>query len=228
MATKHYYLILGVSRTESESGIREAFRELAKRYHPDRVGPQSTRFFQDILEAYQLLSDPERRKHYNQGLHHAEGRMEVQPEPIIVGQWPRPEPLVPEPMSALRGFQTIHPSFEALFERFRRNFTGIGVPKGERLEGLNVELLLSADEAARGGVASIGVPVFYPCPVCGGSGRDWLFPCTSCQEQGMIEEEETVRVQIPPLVRDGTILEVPIRGLGIHNFYLRLDIRIAA
>ncbi len=182
MATKDYYLILGVSRTESESGIREAFRELAKRYHPDRVGPQSTRFFQDILEAYQLLSDPERRKHYNQGLHHAEGRMEVQPEPIIVGQWPRPEPLVPEPLSALRGFQTIHPSFEALFERFRRNFTGLGVPKGER----------------------------------------------SCQEQGMIEEEETVRVQIPPLVRDGTILEVPIRGLGIHNFYLRLHIRIAA
>ena len=44
----------------------------------------------------------------------------------------------------------------------------------------------------------------------------------------MIEEEETVRVQIPPLVRDGTILEVPIRGLGIHNFYLRLHIRIAA
>ncbi|HYS42653.1 MAG TPA: hypothetical protein VEM32_01625 [Geobacteraceae bacterium] len=96
------------------------------------------------------------------------------------------------------------------------------------MEGLNVELLLSADEAARGGVASIGVPVFYPCPVCGGSGRDWLFPCTYCQEQGMIEEEETVRVQIPPLVRDGTILEVPIRGLGIHNFYLRLHIRIAA
>src|SRR2546426_9678567 len=150
MATKDYYLILGVSRTESESGIREAFRELAKRYHPDRVGPQSTRSFQDILEAYQFLSDPERRKHYNQGLHHAEGRMEVQPEPISVGQWPRPEPLVPEPLSVLRDFQTIHPSFEALFERFLRNFTGLGSPKAEPLEGLKVELRLSAIKAASG------------------------------------------------------------------------------
>jgi molecular chaperone DnaJ len=228
MMTMDYYVILGVSRTESTSGIREAFRELVKRYHPDRVGPQGARFFQDIVEAYQVLSDPERRKLYNQGLRHAEGSAEPQPAPIIVGQRPQPEPLVPESMSVLRGFQTIQPSFEAVFERFLRNFTGIGVPKGERLEGLNVEAILSPDEAARGGVAPLGIPVFSPCPVCGGSGRDWLFPCTYCREQGMVEEEETVRIPIPPMVRDGTILEVPIRGLGIHNFYLRLYIRIAA
>ena len=113
-------------------------------------------------------------------------------------------------------------------ERVLRNFTGIGVPKGERVEGLTVEVLLSAAEAARGGVASLGVPVFSPCPVCGGSGREWLFPCTYCREQRMVEGEETVRIPIPPMVREGTILEVPIRGLGIHNIYLRLYIRIAA
>lgn len=227
MARKDYYMILGISHTENARGIREAFRELAKRYHPDRVGPQGTRFFQDIVEAYQALSDPEKRKLYNQGLQHAEGREEMRPEPIITGQWPAPEPLVPEPVSVLRGFQTISPSPEALFERFRRNFTDLGVPKGERLEGLNAGVLLSPDEAARGGIVSLGVPVFYPCPVCGGSGRDWLFPCTYCLEQGMIEEEKTVRISLPPLVRDGSIVEVPIRGLGIHNFYLRLHIRIA-
>jgi len=228
MMTKDYYVILGVSRTESTSGIREAFRELVNRYHPERVGPQGARAFQDMVEAYQVLSDPERRKLYQQGLRHAEGSAEPQPAPIIVGQRPRPEPLVPGSMSVLRDFQTIQPSFEAMFERFRRNFTGIGVPKGERLEGLNVEVILSPAVAARGGVASLGVPVFSPCPVCGGSGREWLFPCTYCREQGMVEEEETVHIPIPPMVRDGTILEVPIRGLGIHNFYLRLYIRIAA
>jgi molecular chaperone DnaJ len=42
MITKDYYAILGVSPMESPSGIREAFRELAKRYHPDRIGPQGT------------------------------------------------------------------------------------------------------------------------------------------------------------------------------------------
>ncbi len=42
----------------------------------------------------------------------------------------------------------------------------------------------------------------------------------------MVEEEEIVRMRIPPLVRDETVIEVPIRGLGIHNFYLRLYIRV--
>ena len=69
---------------------------------------------------------------------------------------------------------------------------------------------------------------YVACPVCGGSGREWLFPCTYCREQRMVEGEEIVRIPIPPMVREGTILEVPIRGLGIHNIYLRLSIRIAA
>jgi molecular chaperone DnaJ len=44
----------------------------------------------------------------------------------------------------------------------------------------------------------------------------------------MIEEEKRVRIHLPPMVRDGTIMEMPIGGLGIHKFYLRLVIRIAA
>src|SRR5437016_5261923 len=218
MMTKSYYVILGVSRTESTSGIREAFRELMKRYHPDRVGPQGARVFQDIVEAYQVLFDPERRKLYHQGLRYAAGSAEPQPAPIIVGQRPQPEPLVPESLSVLRDFQTIQPSFEALIERFLRNFTGIGVPKGERLEGLNVEVILSPEEAATGIVIPVGVPVFYDCPQCGGSGHDWLFPCVICHAQGTIEIEKTIRIGIPPMVPDRTIVEVPIHGLRVHNF----------
>jgi molecular chaperone DnaJ len=228
MMTKDYYVILGVSRTESPSGIRGAFRELVECYYPDRIGPQGAPVFQDIVEAYQVLVDPERRKRYNQGLRHAEGGVELQPAPSIGGQRLQPDLLVPEPLSVLRGFQEIQPSVEALFERWLRNFTGLGVPKGERLESLQVEIILTPDEAARGGVVPLGVPVFSPCPVCGGSGRDWLFACTYCREQGMVEEEGTVRISISPRVRDGTIMEVPIQGLGIHNFYLRLALRIAA
>jgi len=44
----------------------------------------------------------------------------------------------------------------------------------------------------------------------------------------MLEEEETIRVQIPPMVRDYTLREVPARGLGLHNLYLRLYIRVMA
>src|SRR5437870_11490997 len=59
---KDLYSTLGVSRTESLHGIREAFRKLAKRYHPDHAGQQGTLKFQEILNAYEVLSDPEKRK----------------------------------------------------------------------------------------------------------------------------------------------------------------------
>jgi molecular chaperone DnaJ len=226
MATKDYYLVLGVSRAENLRGIQEAFRELAKIYHPDRAGPAGTRQFQDIQEAYETLSDPEKRRLYHHQLEQAEIRVHSRPEPIFSRPRSRPEPLIPEIMSVLRDFETIRPSFEPLFERFIRNFTREGVPKGERLEDLNIEVILSPEEAATGVTVPVGVPVFATCPQCGGSGRDWLFPCLECNGQGMLEEEETVRIDIPPLVRDRTIIEVPIHGLGIHNFYIRLHLRI--
>ena len=80
MKPKDYYVILGVAPTESPSGIREAFRELVKRSHPDRVGPQGTRLFQEVVEAYQVLSDPERRRMYDQWLRPAEGGGEAHSE----------------------------------------------------------------------------------------------------------------------------------------------------
>lgn len=225
MATKDYYLILGVSRGENVRGIQEAFRELAKRYHPDRAGPATTSQFQDIQEAYEVLSDPKKRSVYNHQLHEDEIRVESRPDPIF--SRPQPEPLIPRRRSVLRDFETIRPAFEPLFERFVRNFTGENIPKAERLEALNVELLLSPEEAARGVTVPVGVPVFYRCPQCGGSGREWLFPCLDCGGQGTIEEEETVRIRIPAMIRDRAVVEVPIHGLGIHNFFLRLYIRIS-
>src|SRR2546425_11540095 len=77
---KDLYSTLGVSRTESLHGIREAFRKLAKRYHPDHAGQQGTLKFQEILNAYEVLSDPEKRKRYNERL---PGRS-ADSEPIVV------------------------------------------------------------------------------------------------------------------------------------------------
>jgi molecular chaperone DnaJ len=227
MATKDYYVILGVSRGENVRGIQEAFRELAKRYHPDRAGPAATPQFQDIQEAYEVLSDPEKRSVYNHQLDEDAIRVESRPEPIFSCPQPEPEPLIPRRRSVLSDFETIRPGFEPFFERFVRNFTGENIPKGERLEALNVELLLSPEEAARGLTVPVGVPTFYRCPQCGGSGRDWLFPCLDCHSQGRIEGEQTVRIRIPARTHDRAVLEVPIHELGIYNFFLRLYIRIS-
>ena len=172
-----------------------------------------------------MLSDPARRRVYNHELERNEVRLREYP---IFSRGPiAPEPLIPERRSVLRDYETIQPGFEPLYERFARNFTDRGVPKSERLEALNVEVTLPPDEAFTGIVVPLAIPMFYACPECGGSGREWLFPCVNCQAQGIVEEDRTVNIHIPPMVQDRTTIEVPIQGLGIHNFFLRLHIRIA-
>jgi molecular chaperone DnaJ len=223
MEKKTYYMILGVSSTESDRGIRSAYRDLAKRLHPDVAGEQATHSFQEISEAYSVLSDPQRRREYNHGLSGSEHGE------TVTAQRPRPEPLFRDPVTILGNREGIRPSFEAMYDRFLRNFTGVGVPKSEHLESLNIEVLLTAEEASRGCVVPVGVPVFIPCPQCGGSGRDWVSPCAYCQRQGMIENEEQLRIRIPPMAPSGSVVfEIPLRGLGIHNFFLRLHVFVEA
>jgi molecular chaperone DnaJ len=218
MENKTYYMVLGVSSTESDRGIRAAYRDLARRLHPDVAGEQATRSFQELSEAYSVLSDPRRRREYNQGLSGAEHG-----EIVTVRRSP-PEPAVREPVTILGNREGIRPSFEAMYERFLRNFTGIGVPKSEHLESPNFEVLLTLEEASRGCVVPVGVPVFSRCPQCGGSGHDWVFPCAYCRQQGMIENEEQLRIRIPPMAPSGSTFEIPLRRLGIHNFFLRLHV----
>ena len=222
MDRKTYYMILGVSHAESPRGIRAAFCELAKRLHPDVAGEQATRAFQEVTEAYEVLSDPQRRREYNNLLRRAEDG-----EIAAVPRSP-PEPVDLEPITILSNPESVRPSFEAIHDRFLRNFTGIGVPKSEHLEALNIEVLLTAAEATRGCTVPVGVPVFSRCPRCGGSGRDWVFPCMHCHQHGMIETEEWVRVRIPAMMPSGSVYEIPLEGLGVHNFFLRMQVFVEA
>ena len=68
MATRDYYVTLGVPRTETTDGIRSAFRDLVKRYHPDRSGSEESDTFRDVVEAYRVLSDPALRERYDERL----------------------------------------------------------------------------------------------------------------------------------------------------------------
>ena len=126
MALKDYYSILGVSRTETARGIQSTFHELVKRLHRNRLGPQGTAAFQDLVDAYQVLSDPERRKAYRHHLLQTETAAQRTPVPRRGWDWPQSEPLIPEWRFGLRDFLTIQPSFDALQARLRRNFTRRG------------------------------------------------------------------------------------------------------
>jgi len=222
MPTRDYYLILGVRRDDSVDAIREAYKDLALRYHPDRAGERSTSLFQDIVEAYRVLSDPGRRASYDAGLRHAE-RGDRPPRVTVTPSAPRAvrvEPLVPERISPVRDFLAFGPSLDDLLEHLFE-------PR-ERAEPrpVEVELLLSPGQAARGGIATFGVPVPVPCDGCRGAGRTRAGRCRRCQGCGLVEEERPFRLAVPPSVRDGAVFESPLRGLGLHGLYLRVLVRV--
>jgi molecular chaperone DnaJ len=219
MAHKDYYWILGVSRSETPSAIRARYRDLARRFHPDVAGPQSTSTFQEITEAYEILADPAARRRYNAELARLERRPPVEGFEPLAASRREPVSLFAEPRAG-------RPSFEALMDRLFRSFTGVGVPKAERPEGLTVEVILTAEEALRGVTVPIGVPGLEPCPHCGGTGRVWMFPCGLCGAAGSVASDHVVRVTIPPRIQSRSIIETPVYGLGIDNLYLRLYIRV--
>ncbi len=218
MDRKTYYMVLGVSRTESPAGIRARYRDLAKKLHPDVAGEQATHAFQEVSEAFNVLSDPERRRDYNRELSRQDDAVAVH------GRRSRPRSIAREPVTILGNPEGVFPSFEALYDRFLRNFTGLRVPKSEQAEALNFEVLLTLEEASYGCVVPIGIPVFRRCPQCAGSGRDWASSCAHCRQKGMIETEEVVRVRMPRLVPPGSVFELPLDSLGIGNLRLRLRV----
>ncbi|MGZ6080987.1 MAG: J domain-containing protein [Myxococcaceae bacterium] len=226
METRNYYVLLGVDPLESSHGIRSAFRELVQRYHPDRAGSQGMPFFQDIVQAYRVLSDPDRRASYNAGLRDGGERSVAPRAPLTPEPWPHPEALAPVPISLFRDFAVRRPGIDEVASRFRRSFTHPDLPKSQRPEALRLEVVLPPDRATRGGLLELTVPVFYPCRSCHGGGAIGPFGCRRCNGRGMEEHEELVQLSVPPRLPDGAVFALPLRGLGIHGLFLELMFRV--
>jgi DnaJ-class molecular chaperone len=218
MAMKNYYVVLGVHREASSASIRAAYRDLAKRLHPDRIGEHGNEAFQEISEAYQTLSDPEQRRLHNHLLDQEEDRWKETGQRLNVRRDLEVEAHGWEEVSIVEVRYRPRPSFDQLL----RNFSSMAGHKAERAGRLDFEVILTGYEARRGGFISVEVPAIYACSICGGSGRDWMFPCFACQGLGVIDTQEAINIRFPPGVRSGTVIEASGKGLGAENLCLRL------
>jgi molecular chaperone DnaJ len=89
---------------------------------------------------------------------------------------------------------------------------------------LSGEILLSAEEAAKGGTLPLDVPLDSTCPSCGGTGG-FVFDCGRCEGEGTIERRFPVPLRIPPGVREGTVFQIAVDDPGVLSILLTIHIR---
>ncbi|MCF8000323.1 MAG: molecular chaperone DnaJ [Halanaerobiales bacterium] len=169
---KDYYDILGVSKDASQKEIKKAYRKLAKKYHPDTNDgdEKSSEKFKEISEAYEILSDPEKRKRYDQYGHSGIGEDDFNFDDFARG--------------GFGGFEDI---FDMFFGGGRGGRSRRRGP--QRGRDLQYKLQISFEEAAFGAEKQITIPRTEVCPECDGSGAESssdVKTCPKCNGQGQI------------------------------------------
>jgi molecular chaperone DnaJ len=237
MTKRDYYEILGVDKSASPEEIKKAYRKLALKYHPDRNAGDKTaeEKFKEIGEAYEVLSDPQKRAAYDQYGHAAF-----------------------DPRAKASGFGGGYGGFHDPFEIFREVFGNSGIfdeffgrsdsdsEAYERGEDLRVNLEITLEEAALGcekevsvtrldqcsackgtgaepgsskkicptchGKGQVGISTGFfriaqTCPNCYGQGSVLEKPCHSCNGTGQKKRTSKIKIKIPPGVDTGTRLK---------------------
>jgi len=225
MAKRDYYEVLGLAREAGDEDIKKAYRKLAIKYHPDKnPGDKSAEEkFKEVGEAYEALSDPQKRAAYDQYGHAAFD--------------PR--------MRAGRGG-----GFHDPFEIFREAFGGTGGifddlfgggrsdPTGpQRGADLRYDLELTFEEAARGCEKEISVTKLDPCDTCHGTGRtseSKVKACATCGGRGQIVTARgifSIAQTCPRCEGAGKTIENPCkqcRGTGRRERSSKIKLRIPA
>jgi molecular chaperone DnaJ len=237
MSKRDYYEILGVARTADDAELKSAFRKLAMKWHPDKnPGNQEAEIrFKELNEAYQTLSDPQKRGAYDRFGHAAF-----------------------EQGGGMGGFSNDFGStMSDIFEDLFGEMTGRGrrqQPGGrERGSDLRYNLEITLEDAFKGKAATITIPVAISCEACNGSGakagskpkacstcgghgrvrasqgffsvertcphcqgRGEIIdnPCSDCGGSGRSTRERTLSVNVPAGVEDGTRIRLAGEGEG--------------
>ena len=254
MAEQDFYELLGVDRQVSEGDLKKAYRKLAMKYHPDRNqgDAEAEAKFKEISQAYDILSDEEKRDAYDRFGHAA-----------FQGG------------AGGGGFEGgFGSSFADVFDDLFGEFMGGGGGRQQRGGNnrgadLRYNMDITLEEAFNGKAAKITIPTtsvcdgcegtgaeagsqpstcatcqghgkvraqsgFFTiertCPNCGGVGRVIAHPCKSCSGAGRVEKDKTLSVNIPKGVEDGTRIrlsgegEAGLRGGPPGDLYIFLSL----
>ena len=214
--TANYYDILGVKKDASSDEIKKAFRKLARKHHPDAGGDEEK--FKEINEAYEVLSDSEKRSQYDQYGQYFGGQVPPGAGPGGAG-WP----------GGGGGYRVENVDLGDLGDLFGSVFTGSGFgsrsagPRPQRGRDVEVTLDLSFDQALKGSSAKVELERAETCSKCGGTGAEpptKPVTCPTCQGAGTVSEGQGVfgfSRTCPRCQGKGTIVEKPCtrcRGAG--------------
>ncbi len=208
---RDYYKILGVTRNADDKAIKSAYRRLARKHHPDVAKTKdASERFKEISEAYEVLSDPEKRRRYD----------------TLGPDWQRHVRPGPESPG---GFRVEHGADLGDFSEFFRTVFGdrgrhgdIGFDAEEWLGGrrrrrgadVQASVEITLEEAFAGARRTIALDLDEPCHVCHGSGNLKGQPCTACRGNGWQRARRQVDVRIPAGVKSGQRVRVSGEGTG--------------
>jgi molecular chaperone DnaJ len=240
-AQPDFYEVLGVKKSASQDEIRKAYRKLARKYHPDTNpnDPAAEERFKEISTAYEVLSDAEKRKQYDQG------------PSAFFGQG---QGFDPRGFQGAQGFGDFADLFGSLFGG------GFGRQRqspSQKGRDVSVSVNVSFDDAMKGVTTKISVPkavqcqtcggsgaapgtrpttcpeckgrgvssqnqgffaISQPCPRCGGDGTVIERPCPTCDGRGLTEAVKKYTVPLPAGVKDGTKIRLKGKGEpGVHG-----------
>ena len=180
---RDYYDVLGVRQDAGADEIRRAYRQLARRYHPDISGGDQAAAFRRATDAHEVWRDLESRRLYD------ERHLSVTAGVAVESAWLRDEIAID------------FPSIDALVDRMRSAFFG---PLLDAC--LSADIVLTPRQAFFGVAVPLDVPLRTICPACGGRGGCGLDDCDRCDGRGATVVPERVSAIIPPGVGEGTIL----------------------
>ena len=219
MDYKDYYKVLGVAKEATTEEIKKTFRKLARKYHPD-VNPgdkKAEEKFKEINEAYEVLSDPGKRKKYDtlgpnwQEQFGPQFNRRTYTNATNTANAYRSSPMDFDSNSGFSDF------FEALFGRANAA-GGTGSVRGQeayrKRVGDNIEqpVEVTVREAYMGASRTFNIQSTEVCPVCRGTGDVSGRPCANCSGQGVLRNTKHIEVKIPAGVDTGSKIRVAGEG----------------